>query len=112
MDFINKLLLRCIAAFYPVIERTGVDTLQLNEILRIKLLIDARRPRTMFAGRRKAGGAVKPASSWGVNIVLLIMGAFIGMIPMIFVQPLVGQTLYFIVFMVLMALTLISDFTT
>lgn len=97
----------------PVLEKTGVDTEQLYHILKVKLLIDGRRPSAMFAGRRKATAiSGKATTSWAVSLVTLLMGAFLGAVLFIFQMPLVGQTVYFSMFMVLMSLTLITDFTT
>ena len=50
----DKLFLRLISFFYPILAKTGVDTDQLNEILRVKLLMDNRRPKAMFAARKNA----------------------------------------------------------
>jgi ABC-2 type transport system permease protein len=107
----DKFFLRLIALFNPVFERTGVDTFQLNEILRVKLLIDSRRPVAMFAGRKRAA-TTSTSTSWRVMIFTLIIGALYGSVLFIFKKPLVGQTIYFSAFMVLMSLTLITDFTT
>lgn len=109
----DKLLLKLVSLFMPLLERTGVDTNQLYEILKVKLLIDGRRPSAMFAVRRKATATSgKASNSWTVSLVTVLMGAFLGAILFIFKMPLVGQTVYFSMFMVLMALTLITDFTT
>lgn len=109
----DKLLLWLVSAFMPVLEKTGVDTKQLYEILKIKLLMDGRRPSAMFAGRRKAtANTGKASTSWAVSLVTVIMGVLIGLALFAFKMPLVAQTVYFSVFMVLMALTLITDFTT
>ena len=106
----DKILLRFISFLNPVLVRTGVDTYQLNEILRIKLMIDNRRPRAAFAARKNAKNKVQ--SPWVVSFFTVLMGFFIGLVLFLDKTPYVGQTLYFSIFMVLMALTLISDFTT
>ncbi|CAM3871116.1 hypothetical protein MUGA111182_14380 [Mucilaginibacter galii] len=109
----DKILLKLVSLFMPVLEKTGVDTEQLYHILKVKLLIDGRRPSAMFAGRRKATATSgKATTSWAVSLVTLLMGAFLGAVLFIFQMPLVGQTVYFSMFMVLMSLTLITDFTT
>ena len=108
----NKLFLKLISVFYPMLQKTGVDTVQLNEILRIKLLLDSRRPTTFFNQRKQASKKMgKVAESWGINFFLMLMGLFIGFILMAFDQPFLGQTIYFTVFMVMLSLTMISDFT-
>ena len=105
----DKIFLRFVSFFYPLLARTGVDTNQLNEILRVKLMMDDRRPKAMFANRRNAKN--KQQSPWMVNIFTVLMGFFIGFLLSLNTMPYVGQTYYFLVFMVFMAITLISDFT-
>jgi hypothetical protein len=107
----DKLLLRLVSLFYPVLEKTGVDTQQLDDILRVKILMDNRRPKAMFAVRKGAKSDGKQ-SPWLISFVTLLMGFFIGLLLTLNQKPYVGETYYFLVFMVLMALTLISDFTT
>jgi ABC-2 type transport system permease protein len=111
MTFADKQYLRLISLLYPLLEKSGVDTQKLHEILKVKLLIDDRRPR----GFQKKNADAKPSKisqSWGVQILTLVMGAFIGSVLFIFRFPMVGQTVYFSMFMVLLALTIITDFTT
>lgn len=107
----DKYLLKGIAFFNPMLERAGVNTAQLHEILRIKMLIDNRRPNMMFTGRRNNN---KPISrnSIGSIIGTVFMGGMMAIFLLILRMPLAGQTLYFGMFMVMMGLTLISDFTT
>lgn len=106
----DKIFLRFVSFLNPVLARTGVDTAQLQEILRIKLMIDARRPRGAFAKKNNQNNKVK-SPIW-VSIVTIIMGIFFGLTLFLNKMPYVGQTFYFSAFMVMMALTLISDFTT
>ncbi|WP_143014027.1 hypothetical protein [Mucilaginibacter pineti] len=108
----DKIFLRLVSAFYPILAKTGVDTEQLNEILRVKLLMDTRRPKAMFATRKSAQNNKGQQSPILISFFTLLMGFFIGLILIVSKAPYVGETFYFIVFMVLMALTLISDFTT
>ena len=108
----DKIFLRFVAFFYPVLEKTGVDVVQLNEILRVKLLMDNRRPKAMFAVKKNAKNNNEAQSPWLVGFFQVLMGFLIGLLLNLNQMPYVGQTYYFLVFMVLMALTLISDFTT
>ncbi|GAB2699259.1 hypothetical protein GCM10027037_24750 [Mucilaginibacter koreensis] len=108
----NKFFLKLVSFFYPLLERTGVNIEQLNEILRIKLLLDSRRPSTLFAQKQRKAKNGKVSSSWGISFFLVLMGLFLGFILMGFDQPFLGQTIYFFIFMVLLSLTMISDFTT
>ena len=106
----SKLLLRLILLFSPLFEKAGIDTIQLKNILTIKLLIDIRRPKGI-AGRTKPK-ATTGASSWGVDILTIVIGCLYAALLLVFKKPLVGQTVYFSAFMVLVSLTLITDFTT
>lgn len=108
----DKIFLRLVSFFYPILARTGVDVIQLNEILRVKLLLDNRRPKAMFATKRAANGSVTNKSPWIIVFFTVLMGFFIGLVLTLNKMPYVGETYYFLIFMVLMALTLISDFTT
>lgn len=110
--FLDKLFLRLVMFFYPVLERTGVDTRQLHEILRVKLLMDNRRPKAMFARRRVTADSGNARSPIMIVFFTLLMGFFIGLVLFLNKMPLIGQSFYFTIFMVLMSLTLISDFTT
>ncbi|MCC8423933.1 hypothetical protein [Mucilaginibacter sp. UR6-11] len=105
----DKLLLKLVGLLNPLLEKTGVDVMQLHEILRIKLLIDNRRPKAVFTSRKAKSGKVQ--SSFLANFLIVVMGCVMGALLFISNKPLVGQTLYFSIFMVMMALTLISDFT-
>jgi ABC-2 type transport system permease protein len=106
----DKLFLWAIALFNPALERAGVDTFQLNEILRVKLLIDGRRPPGMFAGRKRTATTSSRTSPMAIFATVL-MGTLYGCLLFVFDKPMVGQTVYFCIFMVMMSLTLITDFT-
>lgn len=108
----DKIFLRFVSFFYPILAKTGVDTIQLNEILRIKLMMDNRRPKAMFATRKGANNANTNRSPWLVNFFTILIGFFIGLVLTLNAMPYVGETFYFLIFMVMMAITLISDFTT
>ena len=105
----DKILLKFVGLLNPLLEKTGVNIAQLHEILRVKLLLDNRRPKATFRNRgANAGKAQKPIVA---NILILLMGCFMCIVLFISPMPLTGQTLYFSIFMVMMALTLISDFS-
>jgi len=112
--FIDKVFLRLLIVFYPMLEKAGVNIHQLNEILRVKLLMDNRRPKAMFAARKRSAVADQSSvkSQWLIGVFALLMGFFISLLLLLNRAPLLGQSLYFTIFMVLMSLTLISDFTT
>lgn len=109
----DKIYLRVISFFNPILEKSGVNTDQLQEILKVKLLIDSRRPRQLFAARRGMGsGSQKNTPSWRVALGTFIMGLMVGLTLIFFHAPMVGQIVYFSMFMILLAMTMITDFTT
>jgi ABC-2 type transport system permease protein len=110
----NKLLLRLINSFAPVLERSGVDTYQLHQILKFKLLIDNRRPVNLMAHTKrvtKKAPSGKASSAWGTYLVVGLLGLVLSFMLFTFKKPLVGQTVYFSAFMVMLAMTMITDFT-
>lgn len=108
----NKIFLRFITLLNPVLKKTGVDTGQLHIILKVKLMMDDRRPKTAFANKRNsATNDTKVKNPWLVSLMTVILGVVISMVLFLNSAPYIGQTLYFVIFMVMMSLTLISDFT-
>jgi ABC-2 type transport system permease protein len=108
----NRIFLRFVTFLNPVLENTGVDTDQLYQILKVKLLMDDRRPNAVFAARRNAANSTKVQSPWLISFFTVLIGVFMSLILLLDAAPYIAQTLYFTIFMVMMALTLISDFTT
>jgi ABC-2 type transport system permease protein len=107
----DKIFLRFISFLNPMLAKAGVDNYQLYIILKTKLTIDNRRPKAMFAARKNAKNNTA-RSPWFVSFFTLLMGIFTGLVLFLNKMAYVGETFYFSIFMVLMALTLISDFTT
>ncbi|MEJ7560571.1 MAG: hypothetical protein WKF66_19835 [Pedobacter sp.] len=107
----NKLFLKCISLLSPILLRMGVNTDQLQVILDVKLKMDNRRPSGLFAGRSNTKQMSDTSRQWMTTIFTVIIGIFIGLILFASKGPYVAQSLYFVVFMVMLSLTLISDFT-
>ncbi|MXV14729.1 hypothetical protein [Hufsiella ginkgonis] len=105
----NKLIINFIMLFKPLFTKMGVDTQQLRVILEVKLLMDDRRPYNQMRRAHKQKKDTKNTSLLAM-FFLALMGCF-----MIFLltmgNPLLGHTLYLSMFMIMMALTLVSDFT-
>jgi len=74
-------------------------------------MIDNRRPSGVLAAKRKAQSSTKVNSPWLTTVFMILMGFFISLTLFLNKMPFVGQTFYFLIFMVLMSITLISDFT-
>lgn len=108
----NKIFLKGITILNPALDKMGVDTDQLNLILKVKLMMDNRRPSGIFAGRRNATKPISEGKTQWVMVVFTIaIGFFLGMVLFLDKMPYLGQTLYFLLFMLMMSITLISDFT-
>lgn len=103
----NKLTLRFIMLFAPLFKRFGVDNRQLEIILFTKLTMDDRRP--LAIGGQKTGKASK-YSTWLTMAALVFTGLFLAFFLAVR-QPYLGHTIYFSAFMIMLAVTLISDFT-
>jgi len=106
----DKLFLTAVGKFDFLLEKAGVNTRQLQDILRIKLMMDNRRPRTLFSKKRANNTNVN--NPWLVTLFTLMMGLFVGMLLFFGDSPLSGHTFYFTIFMILMCFTLVTDFTT
>src|SRR5271165_4152766 len=107
----DKIFLRFVTFLNPVLAKTGVDTDQLYEILKVKLMMDNRRPNAAFAARRGEKNNTNVKSPWRITFFTVLLGVFMSLILFLNAAPYIAQALYFSVFMVMMALTLISDFT-
>ncbi|MBC7565427.1 MAG: hypothetical protein H7223_00505, partial [Pedobacter sp.] len=107
----NKICLMFITFLNPVLARMGVNTAQLHVILNIKLKVDNRRPSGLFAGRSNTKQMSDNSRQWLTTLVTIMIGVFIGLILFVSKGPYIAQSLYFVIFMVMLSLTLISDFT-
>ena len=106
----NKYIIKFILLFKPVFNRFGVNAEQLRIILLTKLKMDDRRPNVYNQQKQKKKKQTNH-SSWLTMLVLVIMGAFMAIFLAIAKQPFIGHTIYFSAFMIMLAVTLISDFT-
>lgn len=106
----NKYIIKFILLFKSVFTRFGVDAEQLRIILLTKLKMDDRRPNVYNQQRQKKKKETNN-SSWLTMLMLVFMGAFMAILLAIAKQPYIGHTIYFSAFMVMLAVTLISDFT-
>lgn len=86
----------------------GVNKRQLEVILRTKLLMDDRRPLTAFGNKSKKENNF---SSWINFLMLAVMGCVLLLFLFSVNQPYLSFTIYFGVFMAMLCLTLIADFS-
>lgn len=106
----DKLFLSLIRKLDFILLKAGVNTDQLHEILRIKLIMDNRRPRTLFA--KKSSNTSNVSSPWMISLGTIVLGVLLSILLFFGDSPLSSHTFYFTAFMVLMCMTLVSDFTT
>lgn len=106
----NKLLLRIVFSFNFLWERLGVDTIQLEAILSTKVKMDSRRASVFNTQGRTSNKALKN-QDWVSILVFFFIGLFFIGPLLIFQEKATGFTLYFAGWMVMLAMTLITDFT-
>jgi hypothetical protein len=106
----NKFIIKFILLFKPIFNRFGVDAEQLRIILTTKLKMDDRRPNVYNQQKQKKK---KESNNTSIitMLVLVVMGAFMAIFLALAKLPYIGHTIYFSAFMVMLAVTLISDFT-
>lgn len=106
----NKYIIKFILLFKPIFNRFGVDAEQLRIILTTKLKMDDRRPNVYNQQRQKKKKETNH-SSIITMLVLVLIGALMAIFLALAKLPYIGHTIYFSAFMVMLAVTLISDFT-
>ncbi|TDW99207.1 hypothetical protein [Dinghuibacter silviterrae] len=106
----KNFILRLVMLFSPFWRKLGADTNQLEAILWVKLTMDDRRPRAVFARHQKRKKAVNNATVATV-LTSLVMGCFYLFTFWVGKDNFTALTLYFLMFMVMLSVTLISDFT-
>jgi ABC-2 type transport system permease protein len=107
----NKFLLGIVSLFRVLFERAGVDFNQLKIILGLKLTMDNRR-QNAAAMRGYGSKKDEPSNRFLISLLLLaffsfFMSGFIGIAP----TPYIGFTFYFAFVMMLIIMTLISDYS-
>lgn len=106
----NKLFIYILSWLNPVWKALGADSRQLHWILATKLMMDDRRPSSMRMGRQRKKEA---NNSTLITAFVSLMYGFFMMAVIINTRSdmLTGLTIYFGMLIVMLALTLISDFT-
>ncbi|MEJ7769834.1 MAG: hypothetical protein WKF89_18590 [Chitinophagaceae bacterium] len=109
MNIINKFFLRVVLFPAPLYRKIGVNTHHLFLILTIKLMMDDRRPNTFQQARIR-----KPESVTLATLGTMLFSVILGLVFLtsFFLDSLIAQlTVYFSLFITMLALTLIADFT-
>ncbi|HKK43958.1 MAG TPA: hypothetical protein VJ964_00430, partial [Balneolaceae bacterium] len=104
---IYKPIIKLILLGKPLLRRLGINPSQLQTILWTKCTVDDRSPTAV--GR--FGRAKKSSSSWSTNLVLVIFGIFMALTVFTTDDPLLAYTIFFTVFIVYVALNLITNFS-
>jgi len=111
MNIINKFFLKAVlfpASFYS---RTGINTFHLRAILTTKLIMDDRRPNTFQQTQHKKQNSAVSSATIGTMLLSAVMGSFF-LTGFAFGSNYVTHfTIYFSMYIVILASTLISDFT-
>lgn len=106
----NRFFLAAVALLNPLWLRLGVNVPQLRAILQAKLIMDDRRPNAYTQMQQKKRKEMKNGS-----VVMLLVSLLMGLFYLyfFFVSPdhLMQLFMWFTVYMVMMTITLISDFT-
>lgn len=112
MNLINLLFLRLLLLPNKLYGKIGINTNQLRSILETKLLMDDRRPPSIFAGRQKQKQPKQiKASTLGTMAISLLMGCFFLVVFFLNADIIAKLTFYFLYFLFMLIATLISDFT-
>jgi ABC-2 type transport system permease protein len=111
MNPINKLILAIILAPKVIYQRLGVNVMHLKSILTTKLIMDDRRPNAFQQVQNKR--TEKPTASATIGTILMsaVMGLFFLVSFSVGNDYVNHLTVYFSVYIVILASTLISDFT-
>ncbi len=112
MNFIDKFLVKLVLLPTSFYQGLGIDTTQLKAILQTKIILGDRTPTGIRAIKR--ANQKKPTS--GISITQFIMSVVLGLVFMfsffIGINYETKLTLYFSMFMFILASTLMADFTT
>ena len=106
----NTFLLKLIALFNPFWRRVGADVEQLDAILEAKLKMDARRTSPMGRGLGQKNNK-KKSNDVGIIMANLFMGIFAAILIPYIADKTSALTIYFSMWMVFLAMTIITDFT-
>ncbi|MCK7556838.1 hypothetical protein MKQ70_18165 [Chitinophaga sedimenti] len=107
----NKLMLKLVVLLRPLWEKLGGNMPQLLAILRVKLLMDDRRPNAYTQMRGHKQKKESKNASGIVMFISFLMGCFYLFFFQIGKDPLLHLFIYCCAFMTMLMLTLISDFT-
>ncbi len=109
-NIINRFFLNAVLLPSSLYKRMGVNVSHLKSILHTKLLMDDRRPNTIQQTRAKKDGNITGATL-GTMLISALMGAFFLVSFFAGKDYVTHLTIYFSMYIFLLASSLISDFT-
>jgi len=112
MNIVNKAILKLVSLPKGLYEKAGISVNHLTAILRYKLIMDDRRPSSIQQARQRKNKDKKVSNS---SIFSILFSAFLGLMFLVsFVysnDPLLQLTFYFAMFITMVCMMLVSDFT-
>src|ERR1700761_5774548 len=106
----NRLLLFIIMLPSALWRALGADTAQLRELLRMRLILDDRRP--LSIGMRRGNERKERRNGSLLNVVIFgVMGGFYSLPVWLIGDRIFSMTIYFALLMVIMTFMLITDFS-
>lgn len=111
MNIINRFFLHMVLLPSSIYERMGVNTQQLKSILTIKLAMDDRRPSSFQQTRAQKNKKPVKLATLGTMLLTLLMGTFFLFSFFVGNDDVTKGTIYFSMYIFMLAATLISDFT-
>jgi ABC-2 type transport system permease protein len=110
-NIVNRALLKILLLASPLYKKAGANIKQLEQVLYYKLLMDDRRPNTMQQNSKKNNDKPAKVATLGSMLMALLLGCLLIIVFFVTKDPLTSFTFFFSVYIVMLALTLIADFT-
>jgi len=113
MNIFDKALLAFVLLPKRIYQKAGIDVTKLKSILIYKLLMDDRSPNSIQKIRNQNNKSNKEPSKISLSTIItnFITGIFIMLVFLIGNDHITHLTLYFSIFIILLSMMLISDFT-
>lgn len=111
MNAIDTFFLKLILFPSSFYRRMGIDVVKLQTILKLKLLMDDRRPGALTSRRNRNSDKPVKGISWGTVLISFFIGAFYLYSFALGGDPVLQFTFYFSILFFMLSFTLISDFT-
>ena len=111
MNIVNRLFLKTVLLPRKLYAGAGINTEQLQSILSVKLMMDDRRPNTFQQTQQRKKEKQVSTATLGTMFISAILGLMFLLVFSIGENVVTQLTLYFSMFIFMLASTLIADFT-